>query len=253
MLVFALPQASRAPAAGQRAGGTQGGRQGPRAAPLLAGGLPRLSRSSCCCASAMQRMPSTRPPAAVPLLSAQVWTNTCCSHPLHGYDPTGALLPSLFASTAVSGAWEAQTGVQRPCLLCRRPRPAGTILSAPHAITSCPPLPAPAQAEVDGPADVAAGAPGAKRAAVRKLLHELGIPPAQLPLDAFKFLTRLHYCAADTGARRAHAAADAPASVAASGGAGGACCAAVAATTAAATAAAAGSPAALPPPPPLPR
>ena len=38
---------------------------------------------------------------------------------------------------------------------------------------------------------------GAKRAAVRKLGHELGIPPHQLPLDDFKFLTRLHYCAAD--------------------------------------------------------
>lgn len=35
---------------------------------------------------------------------------------------------------------------------------------------------------------------------VRKLLHELGIPPQQLPLDSFKYLTRLHYCAADTGA-----------------------------------------------------
>ena len=56
------------------------------------------------------------------------------------------------------------------------------------------------QAEVDSETDVAAGTtPGAKRAAVRKLLHELGIPPAQLPLDQFKFLTRLHYCAADTG------------------------------------------------------
>ncbi|KAI3425236.1 hypothetical protein D9Q98_009004 [Chlorella vulgaris] len=54
--------------------------------------------------------------------------------------------------------------------------------------------------EVDQPADISAGTtPGAKRAAVRKLLHELGIPPAQLPLDQFKFLTRLHYCAADTG------------------------------------------------------
>lgn len=36
-------------------------------------------------------------------------------------------------------------------------------------------------------------------AAVRKLGHELGIPEAQLPLDAFRYLTRLHYCAADTG------------------------------------------------------
>ena len=34
-------------------------------------------------------------------------------------------------------------------------------------------------------------------AAVRKLNHELGIPPEQLPAESFKFLTRLHYCAAD--------------------------------------------------------
>lgn len=40
--------------------------------------------------------------------------------------------------------------------------------------------------------------PGAKRAAVRKLLHELGIPREQLPVEKFKYLTRLHYCAADT-------------------------------------------------------
>ena len=63
-----------------------------------------------------------------------------------------------------------------------------------------PPLPS-AFPEVDVPADIAAGTtPGAKHAAVRKLLHELGIAPGALPLDSFKFLTRLHYCAADTGA-----------------------------------------------------
>ena len=41
---------------------------------------------------------------------------------------------------------------------------------------------------------------GAKTAAVRKLQHELGIDPADLPASKFKFLTRLHYCAADVGA-----------------------------------------------------
>ena len=52
--------------------------------------------------------------------------------------------------------------------------------------------------ELDTPEEVAAGrAPGAARAAVRKLEHELGLPPSQLPASAFKFLTRLHYCAAD--------------------------------------------------------
>ena len=69
-----------------------------------------------------------------------VWTNTCCSHQLHGQDP----------------------------------------------------------GEVDEVSDVAAGrAPGAAAAAVRKLEHELGIPRGTLPPSSFKFLTRLHYCAAD--------------------------------------------------------
>ena len=70
-----------------------------------------------------------------------MWTNTCCSHPLHG---------------------------QRPD-------------------------------EVDSPADVAKGTtPGVKRAAVRKLLQELGVPARQVPIGKFKFLTRMHYWAADT-------------------------------------------------------
>lgn len=69
-----------------------------------------------------------------------VWTNTCCSHPLHGYNPT----------------------------------------------------------EVDTPKDVSKGSVmGVKRAAVRKLDQELGIKSKQVPLKKFKFLTRLHYWAAD--------------------------------------------------------
>jgi 3-hydroxy-3-methylglutaryl-CoA-synthase/farnesyl-diphosphate farnesyltransferase/isopentenyl-diphosphate delta-isomerase type 1 len=36
---------------------------------------------------------------------------------------------------------------------------------------------------------------GVKRAAQRKLLHELGIEAAQVPLDAFQFVTRFHYAA----------------------------------------------------------
>ena len=53
--------------------------------------------------------------------------------------------------------------------------------------------------EVDSPQDVANGTVyGAKHAAIRKLDHELGIPASQVPLEKFKFLTRLHYWAADT-------------------------------------------------------
>jgi isopentenyldiphosphate isomerase len=43
--------------------------------------------------------------------------------------------------------------------------------------------------------------PGVKRAAIRKLKHELGIEPEQLDINAFKFLTRLHYWAADVVSR----------------------------------------------------
>ena len=51
--------------------------------------------------------------------------------------------------------------------------------------------------EVDQPDDVADGTvPGVKNAAVRKLDHELGIQG--LSPSSFRFLTRLHYCAADT-------------------------------------------------------
>lgn len=39
---------------------------------------------------------------------------------------------------------------------------------------------------------------GTKNAAIRKLRHELGIMPTDVPIDDFKFLTRFHYWAADT-------------------------------------------------------
>ncbi|KAI6837170.1 Isopentenyl-diphosphate [Hortaea werneckii] len=40
---------------------------------------------------------------------------------------------------------------------------------------------------------------GAKRAAQRKLQQELGIKPAQVPLEKFQFLTRIHYKAPSDG------------------------------------------------------
>lgn len=53
--------------------------------------------------------------------------------------------------------------------------------------------------EVDTPEDVKKGTVyGVKHAAIRKLDHELGIPASDVPVDKFKFLTRLHYWAADT-------------------------------------------------------
>jgi isopentenyl-diphosphate delta-isomerase type 1 len=53
--------------------------------------------------------------------------------------------------------------------------------------------------EVDTDADILDGSvPGVKAAAVRKLLQELGIESKDVPTDQFKYLTRLHYWAADT-------------------------------------------------------
>ncbi|KAI9501397.1 isopentenyl-diphosphate delta-isomerase idi1 [Coemansia spiralis] len=40
---------------------------------------------------------------------------------------------------------------------------------------------------------------GVKRAAQRKLLHELGIRPEQVPLEQFHYLTRIHYVAPSDG------------------------------------------------------
>ncbi|KAH6676737.1 NUDIX hydrolase domain-like protein [Halenospora varia] len=66
-----------------------------------------------------------------------MWTNTCCSHPLGIPGETGVELPEAVA--------------------------------------------------------------GVKRAAQRKLDHELGIKAAQVPIENFKFLTRIHYKAPSDG------------------------------------------------------
>jgi isopentenyl-diphosphate delta-isomerase type 1 len=48
-------------------------------------------------------------------------------------------------------------------------------------------------------ADLDAAVLGVRRAAQRKLQHELGIRPEQVPLNKFDFLTRIHYKAPSDG------------------------------------------------------
>ncbi|OJD28718.1 isopentenyl-diphosphate delta-isomerase [Diplodia corticola] len=62
--------------------------------------------------------------------------------------------------------------------------------------TCCPhPLAVPDEMGVDLPSSIV----GAQRAARRKLNHELGIHRGEVPLEDFKFLTRIHYLAASDG------------------------------------------------------
>lgn len=48
-------------------------------------------------------------------------------------------------------------------------------------------------------ADLATSVMGVKRAAQRKLDHELGIKKEQVPLEDFQFLSRIHYLAPSDG------------------------------------------------------
>src|SRR5437868_1980666 len=48
-------------------------------------------------------------------------------------------------------------------------------------------------------ANLEAATLGVKRAAVRKLEQELGIPNDQVPIEKFRFLTRIHYLAESDG------------------------------------------------------
>ena len=51
----------------------------------------------------------------------------------------------------------------------------------------------------EGGAELKEAVMGVKRAAQRKLDHELGIKAAQVPIEKFKFLTRIHYKAPSDG------------------------------------------------------
>eukprot|EP00607_Mallomonas_marina_P001102 CAMPEP_0182429852 /NCGR_PEP_ID=MMETSP1167-20130531/34355_1 /TAXON_ID=2988 /ORGANISM="Mallomonas Sp, Strain CCMP3275" /LENGTH=262 /DNA_ID=CAMNT_0024614173 /DNA_START=387 /DNA_END=1175 /DNA_ORIENTATION=- len=52
--------------------------------------------------------------------------------------------------------------------------------------------------EVDGPEEVRdASVPGIRAAAIRKLHHELGVPPGSLSPSDFRLLTRILYCSPD--------------------------------------------------------
>jgi isopentenyl-diphosphate delta-isomerase type 1 len=102
-----------------------------------------------------------------------IWANTCCSHPLYDL-PEETILEGAF----VAGVARQRAGRRwlRLWLLVRA-RLTHLVL----AVASAPTYLLPA----DGL--------GVRNAARRKLEHELGIPPEDVPLESFTWITRVHY------------------------------------------------------------